>query len=365
MAGFPVTDQNTDFFKRIYEEGFQLDGTFFKYPTNYLFNGLQNPEVDGGNVGTDASNIVLASQNVANLVGKMHVLFNINLWASKDVYVHFNTGMVNGGFRSVVGRTGYNDEKLRLVYPNDNIGATLRGCPDLLPAAPNNKVVVVGSWECIKISLDTNYNAKKSILILGDSNTEGSFYTLPATKEDLWHWKLRNQFLLWGNDVRLIDKSWAGKSSVTFESYRINGKLDLSTPPDLVLYDLGTNDFASVSNYQSNLSKFLTWAKGNTINKGVWPNTKIIVTGPIPKRTQETEMDAIRLAGQTVVNSFNNVNIVFINLKDSFDINNDIYYSSPGSPNNDGTHLSPTGQTAKANYIISQINNNYPSFIKI
>lgn len=346
---FPVDINNQ--FPRIADraiiEGMQLDGSSFKYPGTYVFDGTKTPETDGGvpsatfgGFGVELTKIIYIS--------------TFEAWCSSDTYLKIIAGTVgNGGVNCVVGKNGFRQKFNNLAMRGNSISVIGQGLVQSTAPA-GNKIVATASFRGYNLSADTNWGAKDSILILGDSNSVGGSAGSSTTLDDMWQFRVRKWYRQNGNDIRLIDKSVAGQGSVNFETYRLNGQLGLFKAPKLVIYSLGTND-ANASTFQANLTNFLNWSQVE------WPNVKIIVVGPVPKQGQEATMQQIRTSGQSAVTSINQPNIIFINGGASFDVNDNTMYST-SEANGAHVHLGALGQRTFGDYIINQIQTSHPSF---
>lgn len=379
QQGFPIENRkdNISDIRRMYLEGRQYNGVGRTLPSAYPFNGIATPETDGANLNAVTPTSPQPLPGFVPTITKCIAIQDYTAECSSDIYLQKIFGGADSGFRGVVGPNNpLHIQGPIFVKPGKIISGNILGLTK--PTTPiGNRVLFTESMRAFTMSADLNWSANKSILLLGDSNFEGSAMGLTrvsdgaqTTRFDVVTWLLRNWYRVNGNDVRLIDFSVAGWASPEFENLRLNGDLEMPEQPSLIIYAVGTNDrYANI--HLSNLTKFLTWAQSQ------YPSSKILVLGPIPKQgsttidgvitNNEALLNTIRTNSENLVNQINKPDqIAFINCGLAWDVNDNSKYSNfDGTA--DGSHIHPnsTGMIDWFNFIINEISNVHTDFIKI
>lgn len=368
---FPVKETTVGLNERIVMEGMAIDGLFASNPSSYAFDGVVTPEANGV-----AQPALLNGTSVQLGITRCGLAQSIDFWASADTYASFTYGIANGGTKRVVGTGGLRIQPNALCFPKDFIGVNATGL--VRPTSPaGNKILATSSVAAVKFAADLAFGAARRILFVGDSNTEaGAMSTTILTststisKEDVYSWQLRKWYNSNGNDVRIIDKSIGGKSSIDYDAYRRNGRLELPEAPDLCIYNLGTNDYDQTKFYNNCLAF-------HQDRMAKWPNCKFIILGPIPKQgtvvdpggefngqPSEVQVGAMRTKGQLVVTNIASSRLIFVNGGLAFSVADNTQYSNTETDGNH-VHMGVTGQLSLSTYIINDITTNHASFIKL
>lgn len=337
MANFPVEVTNLnqlDYFNLAVQEGVELEGIRWKYPGPFVF-GTNTIDANGGSPGSEAASVGVGGYGVP--LSKSWYINNINMYVSHDVYMQILVGYLNVGARSVVAKGSYNHAIKRVSFSTDGLSVSLQGAVD--PTV--TRVVTTGQVDGWAFSSDTNYNAKLKALFIGDSNTEGGSVQNATSKNDLYSQK----FINWLNDegvsIRRVDKSIGGKSSIDYNDFLRDGKLDVDNP-SLIIYNLGTNDFNGAATdvqkrdgYLANLANIIQW------KKRFYPNTILVVCAPFVASsgsTREVWLNTfLRPAIQSAITTENNPNILFCNFANvlnapyNFVNNTDTFFSTNDS----------------------------------
>ena len=188
-------------------------------------------------------------------------------------------------------------------------------------SASTSTVVYVGVNSIVtKVTDDLNLTAPKTILVAGDSTTNG---TGPTVTANMYPFRFKQFLQLKGIDTRIVLKSVSGSTTSNHETWRLAGFYDVARI-DFILYDLGINDagagvavgdVSTSGTYLYNLNKFVTAMSSR------WPGVKIVVLGvkPLENNTSETQAALYRTAASTYVAGLANANIKYTNLGVAFD----------------------------------------------
>lgn len=357
----------TDIFNKDYYNGSLLEQLQFEgvdllngtsllsnsFPSSYVFDGSKVPETDGQVI--NSTNSTFFSQN--NPITKISLIRKITAWVSAPVKTNFRVGSIgweyfispDNTFQKYVNiwtfpKQSFEFKVLGLIKSVKDSGGTI-----------TNKIVGFGSGDALRFSADVNYSADKTILLVGDSNFEASAIStningdtsLDATA--CVNWKTRKLYTDAGYNVRLIDKSISGRDSVFFNTLLTQNRLLNIKQPDLIIYNLGTND-GNATAAANNLTYFL-----NQITR-IWPKAKIIVEAPIKAQdsAKEALIQSMRVNYQTIVSSLNNPYVRFIDASLIPDGANYAKYSGTES-NGSGIHYGVSGHQAWADYRHSRL----------
>lgn len=162
---------------------------------------------------------------------------------------------------------------------------------------------------------DFNLTADKVALWIGDSVTNDT--TGITSKITSYHWLLRERLRALGYDIRFINKSISGTTSVDHEKLRAYGTY-VFPQVDLICYSLGVNDAGNAvptATYTANLNALIAWKKSR------YPNATLLIFGttPLENNTSETAAVALRSAASSAVTSAADSKIRYCNLGAAFD----------------------------------------------
>lgn len=167
-------------------------------------------------------------------------------------------------------------------------------------------VFASGSTQILRLTNDTLYSAKWTMLVVGDSIT----WTMPgnngttqntspaATRHDLWPRRIIDRLRDKGASIRHINMGFGGARSDTALTRIRQGKMDIHA--DIVFIGLGTNDsqnnVVSSSAYQANIAAI------GTHFRRINPNVSLVFLGPTDTddANRLPYLPAIRTAAQTV-----------------------------------------------------------------
>lgn len=230
------------------------------FPTNYAFNGSMTAAANGEVI--PASGSIVFSR--LNPITKITVIKNINIFTSAATRISVNNLFVrnNTKYYHADGSNSLNITDPFFIYPKESCTIKIDGLETSTPA--DGKIYGYGSVESYRISADTNYSAQHTIMLIGDSNMEGSSVTVGVpgtgvTAENIWTWILRKWYIDKGNDVRLLDCSVSGQTTAFFDELRQSGRIQTIEDPSVIVYNLGTND-GSASTAATNLDNYIKWA---------------------------------------------------------------------------------------------------------
>lgn len=329
------------------------------YPTGYVF-GSSTPKANGGTLPN--SNSFLCSYT--NNIGYALYVKNVYLWASAPCLfsIVINPTKI---LKVVAGPSGYTREINEVCYSKQNFNIVNLG---LIDTTGTSKILSIGSAEAYSVSSTLNYQAKKTIVWKGDSNSAGSNLSLTQNTdptislEDLASTKLMNYYNSvsgGSSDCRIILKALPGQGSSYFETLRVAGQMAFVDPPDMIVYHLGTND-GNATVLGTNITNELT----TDFKK--YPKTKVLVLGTIPEQggLGETQQALNRTAAANAVSTFQSANpsfasqTAFINCGLAWSVSDNTKYSNTESPGS-GIHQNVSGQLAEAIYIIANLPTNF------
>lgn len=364
ITGAPAvsTLSATEFEERIISEGMPIQSVVNTFPSSYVFNGTMKPDSNG--IAVDATCFFFSVR--APLANTIYIK-SAEGWVSAPALVTITKGSQTS--RIQVGTSGWSRNYSNVwIGPKEQFNASVSGLIQST-GKTGNKIVGFGSADVYALAADQNRTAKKAIYILGDSNTQATAILAGGTTaiasstltcEDIWDYKVKAWYVSRGFDVRIIDKSIASLGSVQYETYRQQGRLDLREAPYLIIYDHGTND-GNAATLASNVTTFCKWARAKwPANPATgYPGVKIEVNGQIPMQASAAEAQAAlnRTAVQAAVTALNDPYVIYVNCGLAFSGSDQTQYSGTETAGL-GIHMSATGQTSKANYIISQLNTN-------
>ena len=189
---------------------------------------------------------------------------------------------------------------------------------------------------------DLNFDAEKTMLVLGDSIVNG---TGPTRSANMWTFKARDHFKAQGATVRLVQMANSGSSSSEHESWRQAGRYD-GLDADAVVYAVGVNDAVGAvppTTYRANLEAFWNHAQNR------WPNATVIVAGPTPVENAATHASAelLRAEAADFVADASDARLKYINLGTAFSRTDASYYAST-DPAGSRVHPDDDGHAAIA-----------------
>lgn len=187
------------------------------------------------------------------------------------------------------------------------------------------------------LSDDLNFGAAKPLLFIGDSIWNG---TGPTTKENFIPWMIRKYYTDAGEDVRMLNQSISGSTSVGHEVLRARGRYD-HRGLGAIFYSLGANDAVqaiSAATYQANVAAFIAWKQRQ------YPQIPLVIFGCTPheNNTNEAAAALIRTAGAAAVTAANDSKVKFCDLGNSFNRATSANYVGSDTPGS-RIHPSDTG----------------------
>jgi hypothetical protein len=204
-------------------------------------------------------------------------------------------------------------------------------------------------WSGYQIADDSNFDAAKTILMVGDS-IQATGPSAGSFRDALAVWQMRDYLRSLGHDYRLVMKQVGGTVTSQAEAWRKYGHLDIPGNVALIFYQMGANDCSgAVSSgvYSANWALFVNWALLR------WPTCKIVMFGvtPAENNTTETARVAYRSALSSYVNGLANSRVKFCDLGSSFNRTNTANYisSDPG-----GSHIHPSNAGNAAIYAVQK-----------
>lgn len=194
-----------------------------------------------------------------------------------------------------------------------------------------------------RMTADLNFNAKKTILWIGDSITRGTSIggtgynagsanlQTCATPEDHFAFQVRNHFQRKGTDCRLIIKAMGSYGSKDWEACRKLGWLDVGHA-DVIFYQLGVND-TSQSTTDQQFTDNINAVIDHRNRK--WPKAKIVLVGdtPLNNNTNETRLAQLRTIKSNIATANSANEVYYVNLASVFDRTVLTNYNA-----SDGTH---------------------------
>lgn len=228
----------------------------------------------------------------------------------------------------------------QFVYEGENISATC------ISGSDGSSFEAKMGLNGYQLTNDFNYSASKTILMIGDSISNG---TAGVTRgENLYQFILRNNLYKDGISCRVVTKGNGGFTSSNIDYLRAIGRLNIQDP-GLILYNLGMNDVpGNMTAFQSNLPKILEWKQ--TFYKDI----PMIVLGPSRRRdAQEANLQILREFSNQTVEQLGDSTITFFDLGPVIPDDATYYATSDAvHPNDDGHALLGTALT---NYVKSNI----------
>lgn len=161
---------------------------------------------------------------------------------------------------------------------------------------------------------DLNFDAEKTILVLGDSILNG---TGPTSSAGLWTFQARDHFKSQGPTVRIVQMTNSGSTSSEHEAWRKAGRYD-GVEADLVIHAVSVNDAGNAvpaATYRANLAAM--WAH---VQKR-WPDATLIIAGPSPleNNTSHANAELLRAEAADFVADTADPKLKYINLGTAFD----------------------------------------------
>jgi len=197
------------------------------------------------------------------------------------------------------------------------------------------------------ITADFDWSAPKTVLFVGDSIFNGTGVTRTS---EMLPWLLKAYWLSRKVRTRIVLKSASGSTTGDHATWVTQGYHDI-TPPDLVIYEVGTNDCGNYlsagqvapATYVANIAAW--WARQSLL----WPKAKMIVTSPPPRGAAAPEAQAVllRAALAVWVASQNSSRLAYIDLGTAFDRTNTSFFAASDAAN-DRVHWSAAGHAAVA-----------------
>lgn len=296
--------------------------------------------------------------------GKMGYIRNITVGCRNkgfDVSVLVSTALYGGNAVVVKGsvRAGGGTITLPVDYWLHE-GQTLNvNAIGTLPegATSADPYVIRGCVNNVMFTQDTKFDARETLLALGDSVTAGNQTTLDNShsSKDIYIFGVRDYLRSKGRDIRLVNWGLPGYSSVYYRTPMESGRFNVSNPT-IITYCHGINDISATwnstiqQNFQDAVNYMIAW------KQALYPRAKLIIYGPTPQgdakegRIQnlriwlEARVAALRAAGETL--------IFYCNLGDIFNPTDMSKYSDGG------THLNVLGNKAALDRSISFIDAN-------
>jgi len=231
----------------------------------------------------------------------------------------------------------------RLFRPNrtnkSGLVATVR---DVKPAVGSDTAIqATASIQGYELADDPNFNARETLLVVGDSLDYGKGYG-PTATADISSFKVRDRYRALGHDLRIVSFSQPGRTSTQFEETdRKSGKLH-PIRANLGLYGLGTNDVllaagGYVDTWETNFRAF--WADWSKIN----PASPLVVrnVGPLNDNTANTNAAALRTRQASVVASIASTKCILADISTAFDRTNTSFFRA-----SDQVHWNTAGHAA-------------------
>lgn len=188
-------------------------------------------------------------------------------------------------------------------------------CTNYLGTTPGtDKIPASVTVQSVLMTDDFNYNAAKTIMLVGDS-----IGALTGATKTAFGWPMiaRDYLRAQGEDVRIVLKALGGTTTGDHETLRQGGFHDISSV-NVCFYALGMNNanqsIATASGL-ADMQSFWNWFKFR------YPGKMMVVIGPSPaeNNTTETNLVALRAAAADWVTSVNSPLLKFISLADAFD----------------------------------------------
>ena len=205
-----------------------------------------------------------------------------------------------------------------------------------------------------KVTDDLNFSAPKTILVAGDSTTNG---TGPTATANMFPFRFKQFLQGKGVDARIVLKSVSGSTTSNHEAWRLAGYYDVARP-DLIFYDVGINDagagvavgdVSTAGTYVYNLNKFVSSMSSR------WPGEKIVVLGvkPLENNTSEALAVLYRAAASTYVTGLGNPNVKYTNFGAAFDRTAGLTFYASSDTAGQRVHENDNGHAALENVLES------------
>lgn len=262
-------------------------------PTGYPFNGIVSPVVNGVYPGTIASNI--SAGVIKPPFTKRWFVDGITMYASEPLNFLLQAGQGLNVWAGTLDRTVALNRGV-WVYPGDALGMTIKG--RLYPGRGGVTASVGARFT--PVGIDREYNAPYQMLILADSNTEGTSLQNGLSQWDVYTWQLKKWLTSQSKNIWLIDKSQASRTTTDYETWRCKGGFELPNQPSIIIYNLGTNDTV-LATVQANMANAAAWKQYR------YPKSIMIFCGVFPRQNPSNEANNItfRSAANTMVQNLN------------------------------------------------------------
>lgn len=219
---------------------------------------------------------------------------------------------------------------------------------DAAPTATTQPLYGAISVRGYALTDDFQYDAPKTVMVVGDSITDG---VGPSGTAATWPSLVRDSLRYDSVNTRIVLKTRAGAFTASHANWCAGGWHDIKNV-DIVWYALGTNDAGSGvadGTYTGNVAFFWEWLKKR------YPSAVMVVLGPPPlqNNTKETRAAGIRAAGLAWVTAQAHPRLKFINLGAAFDRTVGANYNG-GDPPGDNVHPGDVGHYNLANAFYTQ-----------
>jgi hypothetical protein len=302
-------------------EGIPIDtGLAGSAPSGYAFSSAVSPGVNGFDPGTVSSNVAVFTHKPA--LTKRTVVDRIAAWTSEALNVRIEAGGTNNVWLGVFsGNKSF--DGVHLVSPQKTFGMTVKG---RLTGTGNCVASICARG--ISVSADVEYDARYTMMLLADSNTELTSCEGATIAWDAWSWRVKRALALNDNlRIRIVDKSHAGYTTTDYDNFRKDTLLELPYQPSMIWYFLGTNNPGRVADtqYAADLTTNISYKNHR------YPNSTMVVVGPPPngestaKQTllaaQRTSAQSIIAAANSGVPTYSTQYIEYVNFGDLWDMN--------------------------------------------
>jgi lysophospholipase L1-like esterase len=252
-------------------------------------------------------------------------LYGINAWPTTgDIYRGYLNGSLIIPFN-------------RFIYPHNR----LQVWTEFGDGAP---IHITGSVLGYAVASDMHFNARKSMIWIGDSISKGSGGGDYIGPQGHHAFIAKDHLCNLGYDYRMILKAEGGKTTADSEVWRTQQGLTVARPRQVgvIVYNMGANDWPAPATALTNLGLFVPWARK------IYPQATIIVMGPSPAQdnTSEAGIATIRTNYQGYVAGLADPRVLYCNLGTAFDRTDfATNYSSADTPGY-GIHPSAAGYAA-------------------
>lgn len=260
------------------------------------------------------------------LAGRLQ-MSNVSAWSGSGT-----TPLMDVGFSCGPGYAATLDVD-QFIRSGDRTGVGVLISQWLDSAVAGTQVFGVGAtaWS---LADSINFDAKKVILMLGDSTWNG---TGPTTVDTCIPYLINRFFREQGQDTRYILKAYSGSTSQGHENFRGSGKYEFPQV-DALFDNLGINDAVqglTTAASMANLQARIAWRQRR------YPKAKHVVFGttPLQNSTLEAALAAYRAAAAAYIADLGDPNVKFCDLGGSFNRTVDANYAvSDGAG---GTRIHP------------------------